>query len=87
MTTAGDISAIETERRNLQQYPELERDEVAKLLLLSAKAFTMKRITRKQKDHLKDQICLRLGYLRIILEQTTNLDVTIGALIAVAGDP
>jgi hypothetical protein len=69
----------------LSQSP-LQREEIAKLLLLTAKSFQLNRINQKQKGQIKEQICRQQAYLRLILQQDDIL-MLLGALTAVAGDP
>ncbi len=61
------------------QEPELNREEVAKLLLLVSRAFSINQISNEQRNLIKDQICLRKGYLRNILREN-DIAKVMGAL-------
>ncbi len=63
----------------------LQREEIAKLLLLTIKSYELNRISVKQKGHIKDQVCRRLGYLRLVLQQE-DIGLIIEALTAVGGE-
>ena len=63
----------------------LNREEIAKLLLYTAKAYQLKRINGAQKNRIKDLICQRAGYVRIVLQQT-DLNVLFEALSIIGGD-
>lgn len=63
----------------------LSREEIAKLLLLVSKAYSVGGITLVQKQNIKDQICAKLGYLRLVLQQK-DMKLVFGALAAIGGD-
>jgi hypothetical protein len=62
-STASSSSTSSTE-------PPLQREEIAKLLLLSSRAHSVQQISVQQWRALKDEICRRKGYLRQILRQS-----------------
>lgn len=59
----------------------LEREEIAKLLLLVARAYGIQQISVEQRAFIKNEICGRKGYLRNILLQDD-----IGAVISSLAD-
>ena len=72
-----------SEEKKIEPYLDmLRRDEIGKLLLLVAKAFQTQQITREQRSRIKEQICNRAGYLRMVLEQQ-DMRVVIAALVAI----
>lgn len=56
-------------KSNSSSEPPLQREEIAKLLLLSARAHSIQQINVQQWRAIKDEICKRNGYLRVILKQ------------------
>ena len=48
---------------------ELDRNEIAKLLILTSKLYNTKQIDLKQKGYIKDKIIRKEGYLRKMLQQ------------------
>lgn len=46
----------------------LGREEIAKLLLVVSRAFSIQRISAEQRSFIKDEICRKKGYLRAVLE-------------------
>lgn len=51
----------------------LSRDDVAKLLLLVSKAYSIQTITATQRSKIKDEIILQKGYLRPLLLQNNKI--------------
>lgn len=64
----------------------LERSEIAKLLLLTSKAFRTGQITPQQRAAIKDKVINRDGYLRKILQQE-ELGTVVNALVTFANIP
>jgi hypothetical protein len=60
----------------------LRRDEVGKLLLLVARAFSTQHISQPQRTLIKSHVCRRAGYLRILLAQS-DMTVVMNALGAI----
>jgi len=65
---------------------ELSREEIAKLLLLTSKAFRGQQITAEQRGFIKDKVVKREGYLRKILQQE-ELGTVVNALVTFANIP
>lgn len=89
MKTIGNSASLnKSNNAKLPQFDRktlLTRDEVAKLLLAVQKAFQLGKISAKQKSHLKDQICSRSSYLRLIVQQD-DIHLLIGALKSISGE-
>jgi len=62
----------------------LSRDEIAKLLLLTSRAWKMKMVTDKQRHFIKTVIVRQEGYLRVILS-LSSIKTIMSALAAVGG--
>lgn len=73
-------SSSPTRKGNSQ--PPLQREEIAKLLLLSSRAHTIQQIDVQQWRLLKDEICRRKGYLRDILRQS-DISAVMAALASI----
>ena len=69
-STTTSSSSSSQKNNNNNNEPPLQREEIAKLLLLSARAHSIQQITVQQWRAIKDEICKRNGYLRIILKQS-----------------
>ena len=67
----GDDTGSGSNSEDGGEYEEdpLNREEIAKLLLLTSKAYQAKHIDKEQKGHLKDEIVRRRSYLRKVVEQ------------------
>ena len=63
----------------------LDRQEIAKLLLLISRAEKGGVLSKKQKSFLKTQVVARVGMLRVIL-QLNGIEVIMRALKAISGD-
>ena len=63
----------------------LDRQEVAKLLLLISRAEMGGVLSKKQKDFLKTQVVARVGMLRVIL-QLSGIEMIMQALKAISGE-
>lgn len=73
---------IPDETHNEIYMEPLRREEIGKLLLLVSKAFETQQISRDQKSKIKNQICNRAGYLRLILEQE-DMRIIMAALVTI----
>ena len=62
----------------------LEQEEIAKLLLLTSRAWKANRLTDRQRNFIKGVIVRREGYLRVVLS-FGSIEATFGALAAVGG--
>ena len=72
LTTASSTSATSSRTRSLENQllhdnVPLSREEIAKLLLITAKAWKLELLTNKQRDFIKMVIVKQEGYLRVIL--------------------
>jgi hypothetical protein len=67
---ASGSSSSSTSSSAHNSEPPLQREEIAKLLLLSSRAHSVQQISVQQWRGLKDEICRRKGYLRQILRQS-----------------
>jgi hypothetical protein len=65
---------------------ELGREEIAKLLLLTSKAFRAGQISTEQRAFIKDKVIAREGYMRKILQQQ-ELGTVVNALVTFANIP
>ena len=63
----------------------LDRQEIAKLLLLISRAEKGGVLSKKQKDFLKTQVVARVGMLRVIL-QLSGIEMIMQALKAISGE-
>lgn len=80
VSDTGSEGSVSDSPMNVQD--PLKRDEIGKLLLLVSKAYQTRQITKQQRGVIKNRICRRSGYLRMILEQD-DMNVVIAALAAV----
>lgn len=70
---------------NSQGDVPLDRQEIAKLLLLISRAHKGGVLSQKQKDFLKTQVVARVGMLRVIL-QLSGIEMIMSALKAISGE-
>jgi hypothetical protein len=70
---------------NSQGDVPLDRQEIAKLLLLICRAEKSGILSKKQKDFLKTQVVARTGMLRVIL-QLQGIEMIMQALKAISGE-
>lgn len=74
-------STSTTNNKSSSELP-LQREEIAKLLLLSSRAHSIQQINVQQWRAIKDEICRRNGNLRMILKQT-DISAVMNALATI----
>jgi hypothetical protein len=80
--SSPSFSSPSSPTRKENSEPPLQREEIAKLLLLSSRAHTIQQINVQQWRALKDEICRRKGYLRDILRQS-DISAVMAALASI----
>lgn len=77
--------AASLENQVLHDNVPLSREEIAKLLMITAKAWKLRLLSDKQRSFIKMIICKQEGYLRVVLSFEGNQRI-FQALQAVGGD-
>ena len=76
----SDKNADINDSSKLSDAPALTRDELGKLFLLTAKAYSIKAISLEQRNKIKGEIIMQKGYLRDLLLKSTDIAAVLSTM-------